>query len=217
MKQFIKYVFATITGVFIAGAIVALLSMLGLASLAMLGSTPVAVSDNSVLVIQLQGFIDERSEENPFDAIVGNSMLESQGLDDILMAIKQAKEDEKVKGIYLEAGTIASAMPATLQAIRNALADFKQTGKFIVAYGDSYTQGNYYLCSIADSIIVNPTGMIDWCGLSSQVAYYKDLLEKIGVEMQVVKVGTYKSAVEPYLQNEMSDENFTAYIAEHFN
>lgn len=207
MKQFIKYVFATITGVFIAGAIVALLSMLGLASLAMLGSTPVAVSDNSVLVIQLQGFIDERSEENPFDAIVGNSMLESQGLDDILMAIKQAKEDEKVKGIYLEAGTIASAMPATLQAIRNALADFKQTGKFIVAYGDSYTQGNYYLCSIADSIIVNPTGMIDWCGLSSQVAYYKDLLEKIGVEMQVVKVGTYKSAVEPYLQNEMSDEN----------
>ena len=112
-----------------------------------------------------------------------------------------------MKGIYIESGTFAGAMPASLQAIRRALLDFKKEGKFIVAYGDVYTQGAYYLCSAADSVIVNPQGLIEWTGLSSSVTYYKDLLDKVGVDMQVVKVGTYKSAVEPFLLSEMSDAN----------
>ena len=207
MKQFIKYVLATVVGIFIVGVALALMSIVSLVGIAAMGSSTPKVKDNSVLVIQLQGTIDERSEENPFAVLMGNKALASQGLDDILTAIKHAKEDDNVKGIYIEAGTFAGAMPATLQAIRNALVDFKKEKKFIVSYGDTYTQGAYYLCSVSDTVIVNPQGMIEWSGLSSNVMYYKDLLEKIGVEMQVVKVGTYKSAVEPFLLNEMSDAN----------
>ncbi|MCH5175296.1 MAG: signal peptide peptidase SppA [Prevotellaceae bacterium] len=207
MKQFIKYVLATVAGIIIVGVLFTFTSIIGLVGIAAMGSSTSTVKENSVLVIQLQGSIDERSEENPFANILGNNTLTSQGLDDILEAIKRAKEDDKVKGIYIEAGTFAGAMPATLQSIRNALVDFKKEKKFIVSYGDTYTQGAYYLCSVSDTVIVNPQGMIDWSGLSSNVMYYKDLLEKIGVEMQVVKVGTYKSAVEPFLLNEMSDAN----------
>lgn len=207
MKQFLKYVCATIVGIFITGIIIVILSIFGLVGIASIGSVTAPVKDNSVLVIQLQGSIDERSTDNPFDELFGNAALTVQGLDDILTAIRRAKTEPKVKGIYLEAGTFAGAMPATLQAIRKALVDFKQSGKFIIAYGDVYTQGAYYVCSTADIVMVNPQGMIDWSGLSSQVIYYKDLLEKVGVEMQVVKVGTYKSAVEPYLLSQMSDAN----------
>ena len=207
MKQFLKYVCATVVGILIVGVICAILSILSLAGMASMGSMTANVKDNSVLVIQLQGTINERSTENPFSGIMGNSALSEQGLDDILAAIEHAKTEPKVKGIYLEAGTFTGAMPATLQAIRTALLDFKKEGKFIVAYGDAYTQGTYFLCSTADTLIVNPQGMIDWSGLSSQVMYYKDLLQKVGVDMQVVKVGTYKSAVEPFLLNEMSEAN----------
>ncbi|MBQ3925722.1 MAG: S49 family peptidase, partial [Bacteroidaceae bacterium] len=207
MKQFFKYVCATIVGIFIVGVIISILTILSLAGMASMGSMTANVKDNSVLVIQLEGSINERSEENPLSEILGNPTLTDQGLDDILASIKKAKEESKVKGIYIEAGSFAGAMPATLQAIRKALVDFKESGKFIVTYGDQYTQGAYYLCSVADSVVVNPKGMIDWSGLSSQVMYYKDLLGKVGVDMQVVKVGTYKSAVEPYLLNEMSDAN----------
>lgn len=207
MKQFLKYVCATVVGILIVGVICAILSILSLAGMASMGSMTANVKDNSVLVIQLQGTINERSTENPFAEIMGNSALSEQGLDDILAAIEHAKTEPKVKGIYLEAGTFTGAMPATLQAIRTALLDFKKEGKFIVAYGDAYTQGTYFLCSTADTLIVNPQGMIDWSGLSSQVMYYKDLLQKVGVDMQVVKVGTYKSAVEPFLLNEMSEAN----------
>lgn len=207
MKQFLKYVCATVVGVLVVCAIIALFSVLSLVGMASMGSTTASVKDNSVLVIQLQGSLEERSDENPFTDLFGNSALEKQGLDKILTAIDHAKKEDKVKGIYLEAGTFAGAMPATLQAVRNALVEFKKEGKFIVAYGDTYTQGAYYVCSVADSLIVNPQGMINWSGMSSTVIYYKDLLEKVGVEMQVVKVGTYKSAVEPFLLSEMSDAN----------
>ncbi|MDE6721619.1 MAG: signal peptide peptidase SppA, partial [Bacteroidaceae bacterium] len=207
MKQFLKYVCATIVGIFITGIIIVIMSIFGLVGIASMGNITTPVKDNSVLVIQLQGSIEERSTDNPFDGLFGNAALTVQGLDDILTAIRRAKTEPKVKGIYLEAGTFAGAMPATLQTIRKALVDFKQSGKFIIAYGDVYTQGAYYVCSTADIVMVNPQGMIDWSGLSSQVIYYKDLLEKVGVEMQVVKVGTYKSAVEPYLLSQMSDAN----------
>lgn len=207
MKQFFKYVLATVVGVFLVGIILTILSICSLMGVIAVGNTPVPVKDNSVLVIQLQGSIEERTTDNPLAGLWGSSVLESQGLDDLLAAIKKAKEEDNVKGIYLEAGSLNGAMPATLQALRRALADFKKSGKFIVSYGDAYTQGAYYLCSVADTLMVNPQGLIDWSGLSSQVVYYKDLLDKAGVEMQVVKVGTYKSAVEPFMLSEMSEAN----------
>lgn len=207
MKQFFKYVCATIVGIIIVGVIISILSILSLAGMASMGSVTASVKDNSVLVIQMQGSINERSEENPFADLLGNAALTEQGLDDILAAIEHAKTEADVKGIYVEAGTFAGAMPATLQAIRKALVDFKKEGKFVVAYGDIYTQGAYYVCSVADTVMINPQGMIEWSGLSSQVTYYKDLLQKVGVDVQVVKVGTYKSAVEPFLLNEMSEAN----------
>ena len=207
MKQFFKYVCATVVGIFVVVAILSILSVLSLVGMASMGNSLTSVKDNSVLVVQLQGTINERSEDNPFADLMGSTALKQQGLDDILAAIEHARTEPKVKGIYLEAGTFTGTMPASLQAIRKALADFKKEGKFIVAYGDAYTQGAYYLCSVADTVVVNPQGMIDWSGLSSTVTYYKDLLEKVGVEMQVVKVGTYKSAVEPFLLSEMSDAN----------
>lgn len=207
MKQFFKYVCATVVGIILVVVIITVLSILSLVGMASMGSVTANVKDNSVLVIQLEGSINERSEENPFGALLGNAALTDQGLDDILNAIERAKTEPRVKGIYIESGTFAGAMPATLQSIRKALLDFKKEGKFIVAYGDIYTQGAYYLCSAADSVIVNPQGLIEWTGMSSSVTYYKDLLDKIGVDMQVVKVGTYKSAVEPFLLSEMSDAN----------
>ncbi len=207
MKQFFKYVCATVVGIILVVAIITILSIISLVGMASMDSVTANVKDNSVLVIQLEGSINERSEENPLGDLLGNSVLTDQGLDDILKAIERAKTEDKVKGIYIEAGTFASAMPATLQAIHKALLDFKGSGKFIVAYGDQYTQGAYYMCSTADSLLINPQGVIDWSGMSSTVTYYKDLLDKVGVDMQVVKVGTYKSAVEPYLLSEMSDAN----------
>ena len=207
MKQFFKYVCATVVGIILVVVIITILSIMGLVGMASMGSVTANVKDNSVLVIQLEGSISERSEENPFGNLLGNAALTDQGLDDILKAIERAKTEPKVKGIYIESGTFAGAMPASLEAIRDALLDFKKEGKFIVTYGDVYTQGAYYLCSAADSVIVNPQGLIEWTGLSSTVTYYKDLLDKVGVDMQVVKVGTYKSAVEPFLLSEMSDAN----------
>lgn len=217
MKHFFKNVLSTVVGIFVSAALITLLGLFSLVGLATISNTPSQISDDSVLRIDLKGSIDERSQEAPWSALLDNNAISSQGLDDILTSIRMAKDESKVKGIYLKAGTFAGARPATLKAIRRALLDFKKSGKWIVAYGDTYTQGAYYICSAADSVLVNPQGMIDWCGLSSQVLYHKDLLDKIGVEMQVVKVGTYKSAVEPYMLNEMSDANreqITTYISE---
>lgn len=208
MKQFFKYVLATMVGVFALCVILAVMSIISLAGMAAMGSgTTATVSDNSVLVINLKGAIDERAQENPFAALMGGNMEEPLGLEEIMLAIDHAKNEDKVKGIYIEAGDLTGAAPATLQEIRNALVDFKKSGKFITSYSDTYSQGSYYVCSVADSLVINPKGMIAWHGLASQTMYYKDLFEKIGVSMQVVKVGTYKSAVEPFLLNEMSDAN----------
>ena len=175
--------------------------------LAGMQSSTTKVEKNSVLVINLTGIISERTDGNPLTELLAGSIAESQSLENILKAISHAQEDDNIKGIYIEAGTLVGAAPATLQEIRKALSDFKKSKKFIVSYGDMYTQGAYYLCSVSDSLIVNPQGIIDWHGLSMQTSYYKDLLDKLGVGMQVFKVGTYKSAVEPFLLNEMSDAN----------
>lgn len=220
MKHFFKNVLSTVVGIFVAVALLSLLGLFSIVGLATISNTPRQLTDNSVLRIDLKGSIDERSQDDPWSAILDNNAISQQGLDDILTAIRMAKDESKVKGIYIKAGTLAGARPATLKAIRQALADFKKSGKWIVAYGDTYTQGAYYLCSVADSVLVNPQGMIDWCGLSSQTIFYKDLLDKVGVEMQVVKVGTYKSAVEPYMLNEISDANreqVSTYLGEIWN
>ncbi len=207
MKQFLKYVLATVVGIIIVSVLFTFLTITTLIGMAGMQSANTVVNDNSVLVIKMEGSLSERSEDNPLSMILGNSLAEEQSLANILKAIDQAKENDKIKGIYIEAGSFTGAAPAMLQEIRNALTDFKKTNKFIVSYGDIYTQGTYYLSTVADSVIINPQGMIDWHGMALQTMYYKDLLDKVGVKMQVFKVGTYKSAVEPFLLNDMSEAN----------
>lgn len=206
MKQFLKYVLATVVGVILVGVVLSLLSLLTLVGLTATQRSP-RVPDNALLVIRLDGQLAERSQDNPLADLLGTSTLEQQGLDDLLRAIRTAKTNDNVKGIYIESGLFAGASPAMLQELRQALLDFKSAKKPIIAYGDQYTQGAYYLCSVADSLIINPQGMLDWKGLSVQSFYFKDMLDKLGVKMEIFKVGTYKSAVEPYFLNEMSEAN----------
>lgn len=206
MKSFLKYVLATIVGLLIFGVIAMLMTVVSLVGMVSTSSTG-SIEENSVLVVKLSGSIEERSEDNPFASLLGNSEMESTGLDNILASIKRAKSEGDIKGIYLEAGSLTSSTPAALEEIRNALVDFKKSGKFIVSYGDTYSQGAYYVCSVADSVLINPQGLLDWHGLAMSTMYYKDLLDKVGVNMQIFKVGTYKSAVEPYILNEISEAN----------
>ena len=207
MKQFLKYVLATVVGVILVSVVFFFLSIATLVGMAGMQSNSAKVEKNTVLVIKLEGSLSERTEDNPFSSLLGSSLAEQQGLTNILKAIEKAKSEDKIRGIYIEAGTFMGATPAMLQEIRNALLDFKASGKFIVSYGDNYTQGTYYLASVADSVVVNPQGIIDWSGMALQTMYYKDMLDKLGVKMQVFKVGTYKSAVEPFLLNDMSEAN----------
>ena len=208
MKDFFKYVLATVVGIIVVGLLCTVMTVITLIGMASSTSTT-SVPNDAVVVFKLDGSISERATEDPFASLLGNNALtsESMGLDDILKAIKNAKENDKVKGIYMEVGDFGGAAPATLAAVRRALVDFKTSKKFIVAYGDQYTQGAYYLCSVADSVVINPEGMLDWHGLAMQTTYYKELMDKLGVKMEIFKVGTYKSAVEPYLLNEMSEAN----------
>ncbi len=160
------------------------------------------------MMLDLNGTLVERTQENPLGILsqwLGDGS-NTYGLDDILSSIQKAKENEHIKGIYLQANSLSTSY-ASLQEIRNALLDFKENGKFVIAYADSYTQGLYYLSSAADKVLLNPKGMIEWRGIASSPLFYKDLLQKIGVEMQVFKVGTYKSAVEPFIATEMSPAN----------
>ena len=157
--------------------------------------------------LKLEGILSDRvEEENPLLALLGDNSNPALGLEDILSSIKKAKENDKIKGIYINAGAF-SASSASLKEIRDELLDFKESGKFIVSYGDVYTQGCYYLASVADKVILNPQGNIDLHGLSASPMFYKGLLEKVGIEMQIFKVGTFKSAVEPFMLDKMSDAN----------
>ena len=204
MKDFLKYVLATVVGIIVVSLICTILSVITL--LGMASKSTKSVPNDAVLVLKLEGSISERSQDNPFGNILGSNTTQL-GLDDILKAIRNAQNNDKVKGIYIEAGNFGGATPAQLQEIRQALLNFKKSGKFIVSYGDQYTQGTYYLASVADSVVINPEGLLDWKGLSFQTLYYKDVLDKVGVKMEIFKVGTYKSAVEPYFLTEMSDAN----------
>ena len=175
-------------------------------------STPATVlEENTVYRIDMKGeLVDYASEENPMDAVLaemtGKNVLTKVGLHDLLNNIALAKNNDKVLGIYLRGGSLA-ASPASAKALRDALLDFKQSGKFIIAYADSYTQTNYYIASVANKMYLNAVGIVAWDGMSAQKTYYTRLMENIGVEMQILKVGTFKSAVEPYFRTSMSPED----------
>lgn len=206
MKDFIKFTFATITGIILTGGILFLFSLIVLFGIIASSEQEVKVKKNSIFTLKLSGTLQERAIENPFALFMGED-YDSMGLNDILRSIKKAKENDNIRGIYLEAGQLAATEPASLEEIRKALVDFKQSGKFIISYGDNYSQGEYYLCSVADKVILNPQGTVNWVGLASQPIFYKGLLDKLGINMQIFKVGTYKSAVEPFIAKEMSEAN----------
>lgn len=205
MKDFIKSVAATVVGIvaFLAIAgIFAVMSIIG-----MVASTEATrnVSDNSVLVLNLSGNVEEQGGDNIIGKLTGNT-INTLGLNEILSAIKKAKDEPNIKGIYIEAGAFEAGY-ATLQEIRSALLDFKKSKKWIVTYADTYTQGAYYVASVADKVWLNPKGMIDWHGLGSQTMFLRDLYAKFGIKYQVVKVGKFKSFTETYTEDRMSDAN----------
>lgn len=214
MKEFFKYVFATVTGIFIFSLVMGILFVISIAGLAASSASSVPVEKNSVFTLMLSGQVDERAENNIVGQLTGQ-VSESLGLDDIIASIKKAKENEDIKGIYIESGLFSIDAPASAHAIREALLDFKKSGKWIIAYGDSYTQTAYYICSVADQIYLNPQGMVDWHGLSANPMFLKDLLAKFGVKYQLCKVGKYKSAPETMTADQMSEPNreqVTAYM-----
>ena len=181
-------------------------------TLSMLGKSSVTeITDNSILKLDLGCTVDERASEDDFVSTLLNDSPAPTGLDEILHAIETAKQDSRISGIYIECNGI-SAGTASLYEIRKALADFKkESGKFIYAYGDNMSQADYYLASAADSIFINTIGSLDLRGLAVSVPFFKKALDKIGVEMQIVRVGTFKSAVEPYILTEMSNANRLQY------
>lgn len=205
MKDFLKFTLATVTGIIVSSVVLFFISILIFFSAVSSSESETQVRKNSIMMLELNGTLAERCQNNPFDFLMGDD-YKTYGLDDVLSSIKKAKENDDIKGIYIEATSLGAEF-ASNEEIRDALKDFKESGKFIVAYSDNYTQNLYYLSSIADKVLLNPQGMIEWRGLASTPIFFKDLLAKIGVEMQIFKVGTYKSAVEPFISTEMSPAN----------
>ena len=217
MKDFFKFTLATVTGIVLSGIVLFIIGVVTLVGIISSSDTETVVKKNSVMMLDLKGTLVERTQES-LEGLLGKftgETADTYGLDDILASIKKAKENDNIKGIYIQASWL-NASYASLQAIRKALDDFKESGK----YSDNYTQGLYYLSSVADKVMLNPKGMIEWRGLASAPIFYKDLLQKLGIEMQVFKVGTYKSAVEPFTATEMSPANreqVTAFIGSIWN
>lgn len=208
MKQFLQYVLATIVGFMAIGLFSCIMFFVMLGAIIASGDEKPQVLDNSVLKISLSGtLVDQAPAENPLAALLGNNgATTTQGLDVLLDAIQVAKESEEIKGIYLEGGALQSDF-ASNEELRQALVDFKKSGKWIIAYADSYTQGAYYIASVADKVLLNPSGMLDWHGIAQQTTFYTGLMEKLGIKAQVFKVGTFKSAVEPFTLKQMSEAN----------
>ena len=205
MKDFIKNVLATMVGMFGFFIVMGVIGMMSIIGMIASGNAAQNVEKNSVFVLNLSGTISEQGSENPLSMFTGDNSLNS-GLNDILSSIKKAKANDDIKGIYIEAGALMTNY-ATLQEIRNALADFRKSGKWIVAYGDFYTQGAYYVASVADKVYINPKGIVDWHGIGAQTMFYKDFMAKFGVKWEVVKVGTFKSATETFTEEKMSEAN----------
>lgn len=202
--KFLRNFLASILGSLFAFGILFVMFLI-FVSLVSSSEDAVAIKDNSILELQLQRPISDYTGSNELDPFAG-IFEESQGLDEIIHAIEVAKNDDRIKGISINNNFIIAGLAQT-QAIRRSLEDFKAEGKFIYAYADFFMQRDYYLASVADSVFINPVGVLDFKGLSTEVLYYKELQEKSGVKMEVIRHGKYKSAVEPYLENNMSEAN----------
>lgn len=206
MKDFIKYTMATVVGLVLVSIIMGILTFVSMAGMIASEGMSSPIEKKSVLRITLKGSITERAgEENPLSKLGGENTQQIV-LDQALQALEKAAKNDKIEGIYMEGG-ILSAYPAEVQELRQALLKFKKSGKWIIAYADTYSRSAYYLCSVADKVYLNPIGMLDWSGLSSNPMFFTGLMKKLGIKMQVFKVGTYKSAVEPYIAEQMSDAN----------
>ena len=206
MKDFLKYTLATICGIILVGVLCGILFIISIIGMAVSGNGSTKVEKNSVFVLKLNGTVQERGEEDsPLTALMGQVDMEMMGLDDIVASIKKAKDEENIKGIYIEGGIASFDAPATAQQVRDALKDFRKSGKWIVAYADQYMQASYYVASVADKVYMNKTGMLDFKGLGGQSEYMKGLYDKLGIRYQVAKVGKYKSYVERNTLTGMSD------------
>lgn len=205
MKSFIKYTLATVVGVFITMTLFSIIGIVSFAGMMATEGMGSPIKEKSIMRLNLSGVLAERSENNPFASFMGNGN-ESLSLEDALLALRKAAKNKNIEGVYIEVGTFG-ATPAMAQELRQALLEFKKSGKWVLAYGDSYNKMDYYLASVADSVLMNPEGSVCFNGLSSQIMFFKDAMDKLGVKMQVYKVGTYKSAVEPFICTEMSPAN----------
>ncbi|HEY1006949.1 MAG TPA: signal peptide peptidase SppA [Sphingobacteriaceae bacterium] len=210
MKEFFKFVFASMVGFVLSFVVLILLFVVMVTAIVSSAGkeSKADVSANSVLHFLVEHPIIERTNKNPFDQVdlLSLDTRKQLGLNDILASIRKAKSDDHIKGIYLDLSTLQGGL-ATIEEIRNALLDFKKSGKFILAYSEVYSQSGYYLASVADKVYLNPEGLIDFRGFSSEIAFFKGTLDKLDIEAQVIKVGTFKSAVEPFILDRMSDPN----------
>ena len=212
MKSFLKYTLATIVGFIIVNIFIFFIVMGVIGAIASMGDKPVEVKDNSILLVKFSGNIPDRTSNNPFESIDFSTFkpVKSIGLNKIVESIQKAAKDSRIKGIYLDLTDIQSNFGgmATTEEIRNALKAFKESGKFIYSYSNlGYSQKAYYLATIADSIFVNPETPLTLTGMGGTMFFYKNTIEKLGLQIDIVKVGKYKSAVEPFTQTEMSDAN----------
>ena len=216
MKEFFKMVFATMCGIVLLSIISGILFMISLVGMIASSSAKTQVEENSVFVLKLNGVIQERAAaDSPLNMLLGQADMSEMGLDDLLSSISKAKDEDDIKGIYIEGGVASFDSPATAQQLRDALLDFKKSGKWIIAYADQYMQTSYYVASVADSVFLNKTGMIDFKGLGGKSQYMTGLYEKLGVKYQCTRVGKYKSAVESVTRKDMSEndrEQRTAYL-----
>ena len=207
---------ATICGIILLSVVTGILMMISLVGMIASDQASTKVEKNSVFVLKMEGAVEERVDDgNPLSLLFGQADMEMMGLDDILESIRKAKDEDDIKGIYLEGGMLAFDSPATAQQVRDALADFKKSGKWVIAYADQYMQMSYYVASVADKVYLNKTGMIDFKGLGGKSQYMTGLYEKLGVKYQATRVGKYKSAVESVTRKDMSEndrEQRTAYL-----
>lgn len=204
-RRFLGNILSSTLGVIIGVSVMAAIGAAAVVGIIAGGMSAPAIENNSVLTIRLSGLMSEYPADETLPSFLGTTEY-GQALSQVMRALEAARTDRRIKAVVLEAGLL-QADPATLQELRQALTTYKKSGKPLYAYGDNYTQASYYLCSAADRVVLNPSGIVEWRGLSARTMYYTDLLRKLGVRMQVFKVGNYKSAVEPYIRRDMSPQN----------
>lgn len=200
MKDFFKNVFATMLGIFLFGVVMSFFGILCIIGIGVASSATNDIKDNSVLVLKLDGQMTEQSEDNIMNNINGISGL---SFENTVKAIRKAKDDKNIKGIYIEAGQLGADL-AQAEEIQNTLLDFRKSGKWIVAYGEQFSTLSYYISSAADKVYMNKEGMVNWIGIGGEKVYYKNLLAKFGIKFVTTKVGKYKSAVETLTADNMS-------------